>query len=96
VNRVKITGLWASGSLVHSPNAAWRKRVKEYWHHLVFRFVLFTLDLAFWRSKLVAWVKEKILRKGKGGGFEEELERNVREFAKGSLGIDVGANVFTR
>ncbi|KAM6499388.1 ABC1 family domain containing protein [Amanita muscaria] len=95
VNRVKITGLWASKSLAHSPNATWRERLKEYWHHLVFRFVLLTLDLAFWRSKLVAWVKEKILRKSQGGGFEEELERNMREFAKGSLGIDVGANVFT-
>ncbi|KIL60038.1 hypothetical protein M378DRAFT_110496 [Amanita muscaria Koide BX008] len=95
VNRVKITGLWASESLVHSSNATWRERLKEYWHHLVFRFVLLTLDLAFWRSKLVAWVKEKILRKNQGGGFEEELERNMREFAKGSLGIDVGANVFT-
>jgi aarF domain-containing kinase len=60
----------------------------------VFRCALLALDLAFWRSKLVGWLREKVLGKHRRGGFEEELEKNVREFARESFGIDVAENVF--
>ena len=94
VNRVKITGLWASRALVRSQNLTWGERLKEYWHHFVFRSVLLALDFAFYKSKLIAWLREKVLGKRRGGGFEDELERNMREFARESFGIDVGENVF--
>ncbi|PFH49163.1 hypothetical protein AMATHDRAFT_195305 [Amanita thiersii Skay4041] len=95
VNRIKITGLWASGSLSHSTFLSWRERVKEFYRHFVFRLVLLSLDLAYWKSKLVQWAREKIFRRHRGGGFEEELEQNMREFARESLGIDVGGGVFS-
>ncbi|KAK2465037.1 hypothetical protein APHAL10511_003113 [Amanita phalloides] len=95
VNRVKITGLWASRALTRSANLTWDKKLKEYWNHLVFRCVLLALDFAFWRSKLVEWMRGKILGKRKRGGFEEELEQNVREFARERFGIEMGENVFS-
>lgn len=52
------------------------------------------LDLAFWKSRLVEWLREKVLRKHRRGGFEEELEKNVREFTRERFGIDVGENAF--
>jgi aarF domain-containing kinase len=94
VNRVKITGLWASRALTRSQSLVWNERLKEYWHHFIFRCALFFLDVAFWRSKLVEWLREKVLGKPRRGGFEEELEKHMREFARDSLGIDVGENVF--
>lgn len=69
-------------------------RLKEYWHHFLFRCALFVLDLAFWKSRLVEWLREKVLRKHRRGGFEEELEKNVREFTRERFGIDVGENAF--
>ncbi|KAF8639303.1 hypothetical protein AX17_001584, partial [Amanita inopinata Kibby_2008] len=92
VNRIKLTGLWASRSLIHSHQLTWRERLKEYWHHIVFRCVLLSLDFIFWKSKLVQWIKEKVLRRRKGGGFEEELESNMKVYARESLGIDVGGD----
>ncbi|KAF8634314.1 hypothetical protein AX15_000975 [Amanita polypyramis BW_CC] len=94
VNRVKITGLWASRALTRSRNLTWGQWLAEYWHHFVFRSVLLALDFAFYKSKLIAWLREKVLGKRRGGGFEDELERNMREFARESLGIDVGENMF--
>ena len=52
------------------------------------------LDFAFWKSKLVEWLREKMLGKARRGGFEDELEKHMRDFARESLGIDVGENVF--
>jgi aarF domain-containing kinase len=94
VNRIKITGLWASRALTRSLSLAWNERLKEYWHHFIFRCALIVLDFAFWKSKLVEWLREKVLGKARRGGFEEELEKHMREFARESLGIDVAENVF--
>lgn len=62
---------------------------------------MLSLDISFWKTKFVSWlwdIKERLL----GGrdtwirrrNFEEELEKNMREFAKEGLGIDVGEGVF--
>ena len=93
VNRIKITGFWASRSLSRSPNLTFTQRLREYWHHLVFRAIMFSIDFAFWKSKILAWVRRK-LRLRAGEGFEDELERNMRGFAKASFGVEVGAGAF--
>lgn len=61
---------------------------------------MFGLDLAFWRSKFVIWCRQLVERVRGGvssskGNFEDELERNMRGFAKANLGIDVGDEAFS-
>jgi len=98
VNRVKITGYWASRSQIRNTNLGIIERVKERWHDLVFRIVMFSLDVAFWKAKFIIWLRVRFHLGGtsaKGSlGFEEELEKTMRGFAKDSLGIEVGGNVF--
>jgi aarF domain-containing kinase len=62
---------------------------------------MFSLDISFWKTKFVSWlwdVKESLLGVQDGWirkrNFEEELERNMMEFAREGLGIDVGEGVF--
>lgn len=101
VNRIKITGYWASKSQIRNPNLRLGQRVKEWWRHIVFRSVMLSLDISFWKTKFISWlwdVKDRLLG-GDGSmrkkrNFEEELERNMREFAKEGLGFDVGEGVF--
>ena len=101
VNRVKITGFWASRSQIRNTNLSMVERVKEWWHDVVFRTVMFSLDVAFWKAKFVIWFRElqvrlHLRRAGTKGplGFEEELEKTMRGLAKDSLGIDVAQNAF--
>lgn len=68
-------------------------RLREYWHHFVFRGVMFSLDVVFWKNKFTLWVRRSFgLRPGVG--FEDELERSMRGFAKSSLGVDVAPGAF--
>lgn len=101
VNRVKITGFWASRSQIRNTNLSFVERVKEWWHDLVFRTVMFSLDVAFWKAKFVIWfiglqVRLHLRDAGTKGplGLEEELEKTMRGLAKNSLGIDVAQNAF--
>ncbi|KAF6756514.1 ABC1 family-domain-containing protein [Ephemerocybe angulata] len=101
VNRIKITGDWASRSLFARRDLPLGMRVREWWHHVVFRMIMFSLDLAFWRSNFVRWVYEVrdwVLGKEGGvrkGGFEEDLERQMRLMAKDTLGVEVGEQAFS-
>ena len=77
------------------------ERVKEWWHDFVFRTVMFSLDVAFWKAKFVIWFRGLQVRlhlrdAGSKGplGFEEELEKTMRGLAKDNLGIDVAQNAF--
>jgi aarF domain-containing kinase len=77
------------------------ERVTEWWRDLVFRAIMFSLDVAFWKVKFSIWLKGLQVRlhlRGAGGkrplGFEEELEKTMRGFAKDSLGIDVTQSAF--
>jgi len=101
VNRIKITGYWASRSQIRNTNLGIIERVKEWWHDLVFRTVMFSLDIAFWQARFVIWLRGIQVRLHLGGadakhpvGFEEELEKTMRGFAKDSLGIEVAENAF--
>jgi aarF domain-containing kinase len=93
VNRIKITGYWASRSLAERPGLSFSQRLREYWHHLIFRGVMLSLDLIFWKTKVTLWTRKHFGLKP-GTNFEEDLENSVRGIAKNSLGYDVGPGVF--
>jgi len=92
VNRIKITGTWASRSLTVAPNLSWRQRFGNYVQYLVFLAVSLSIDIAFWTSKLRQWTRLKLGLKGEG--FEDELERTMRGFAKTNFGVEIAQNAF--
>ncbi|KAJ7638431.1 ABC1 family-domain-containing protein [Roridomyces roridus] len=87
VNRIKITGYAASSALARS--SSWR----DTYHHLVFRFVMLSIDAAFYLSKARQWVYAMVSGQA-GMGFEDEIERSVRGLAEKSFGMEVGEGVF--
>lgn len=92
VNRIKITGHWASRSLTTSANLTLNQRLREYWHDIAFRVVMLSIDLAFWMSKARQWIRMFFGKTGEG--FEDEIERSMRDFAKSALGVDVAPGIF--
>lgn len=94
VNRIKMTGFWASRSLAATPNLGAAERLREYWYYFLFRGVMFSLDVAFWQSKMRTWVRQRILGQKGGEGFEDELERSLRGLAKSSMGVEIGPGAF--
>jgi len=79
VNRIKLTGLWASRALVDDPHLTFTERVKFLGGHVVFRTVLLGSDFYFWYSKVRQWL-------GLGGGMEDEIESQMKKMAHG-MGI---------
>lgn len=86
VNRIKLTGMWASRALTESPDLSFGERIKYFGGHLVFRTVLFSSDLYFWYTKVRQWL-------GIGGGMEDEIEAQMRNMAKG-FGVELQHDVF--
>ena len=74
VNRVKITGYWASKALTESRDSGWKERWKEYGRHLLFRTVLLSTDVVFYWSKLRQWL-------GLGKGMDDDIEESMRKMA---------------
>lgn len=93
VNRIKITGYWASRSLTARPHLTIPQRAREYWYYFLFRGVMFSLDVAFLSNRIRGWVRMNVMGL-KSEGFEDELERNMRGFAKSNLGVDVAPGAF--
>lgn len=93
VNRIKITAYWASRSLTTTTNLTFRQRMREYWRYMSFRIIMFSIDLAFWASKVRQWIRTLFGMASEG--FEDELERNMRGFAKSAFGVDVAPGVFS-
>ena len=85
VNRIKITGSWASRALIENADLPWTERMRNAGTHVVFRFVLFSSDLFFWWTKL----------KGFFGGrnMEDEIENQMKGMAKG-MGINLNHGIF--
>lgn len=73
-------------------NLTLTERAKEYWHYLMFRGVMLSIDLMFWTSKVRQWVLRMLGRSSIG--FEDELERTMRGFAKSTFGVDVAPGAF--
>lgn len=73
-------------------NLTLTERAREYWHYLVFRGIMLSIDVAFWTSRVRQWVRRLL---GKPSvGFEDELERTMRGIAKSTFGVDVAPGAF--
>ncbi|GJJ13497.1 hypothetical protein Clacol_007751 [Clathrus columnatus] len=90
VNRVKIIGHWASRSLAHAPGLSLSQSIVERWRHFKYIVIIFSLDVAFWISKVRRWA-----RGGVGDSFEDELEREMRNFSKQNFGFEIDRDAFT-
>jgi aarF domain-containing kinase len=86
VNRVKITGTWASRALTESKDASLVDRWREYGRHVLFRTVLVSTDVFFYWAKLRQWL-------GIGKGMDDELEASMKKMASG-MGVELQHGVF--
>ena len=86
VNRIKITGDWASRSLVDSPDLSFGEKAKNLGRHIIFKFVLFSSDLYFYAAK----IKQLF---GAGGGMEDDMEAQMKKIAK-DFGVELNHGVF--
>ena len=86
VNRIKMTGNWASRSLVDDTGLGFSERLVNAWKHFIFRFVLFSSDIVFYASK----IRQTF---GFGDGMEDDIEKQMRYMAK-DLGIELQHSVF--
>ena len=86
VNRIKITGLWASRALIESRDLSASERWKNWVKHLRFRFVLALSDAVFFWSKI-----KQVL--GLGRGMEDDIEEHMRIMAK-DFGVELNHGVF--
>jgi aarF domain-containing kinase len=86
VNRIKITGMWASRALAESKDLPFGERLKNWGRHFVFRCVLLSSDLVWWWARL-----RQIM--GFGGGMEDEIEQQMRKMAKG-MGFELQHGIF--
>jgi aarF domain-containing kinase len=86
VNRIKITGLWASRALVEDRDLSFNQRITNLGRHVVFRLVLLATDLAWWAARIRQLI-------GAGGGMEDEIEERMKVMAKG-FGVELNHNVF--
>lgn len=87
VNRIKMTGTWASRSLVDDPNLSYAQRALNFGRHVLFRVVMLGSDLVFYTSKfrqLLGW----------GGGMEDDMEKQLRVIAKDTFGVELQHDVF--
>ncbi|KAK8185363.1 ABC1 family-domain-containing protein [Phyllosticta capitalensis] len=87
VNRIKITGLWASRALAESRDLPLLERLANWLKHLRFRAVLLGSDAVWY----YAWIRQKL---GFGGGMEAEIEERMRVMAK-DMGIELNHEVFS-
>ncbi|KAI9749500.1 MAG: hypothetical protein M4579_006845 [Chaenotheca gracillima] len=87
VNRVKITGNWASRALVDSPDLTYGQKFTNLGRHLIFKFVLFSSDIVFYASKI-----RQVF--GFGGGMEDDMEAHMKNIAKGTFGVELNHSVF--
>ena len=87
VNRIKMTGSWASRSLVDAPDLTLRERFANACRHLVFKTVMFSSDVIFYASMLRQWL-------GLGGGMEDDMEKQLQVIAKDTFGVELQHSVF--
>jgi len=86
VNRIKITGNWASRALVDSPDLSYSEKAVNLGRHLIFKCVLLGSDMYFYFSKA-----RQIL--GLGGGMEDDIELQMKNMAKG-FGVELNHSIF--
>lgn len=86
VNRIKITGYWASRSLSEDANLSWGERWRFYGSHVIFRVVLLASDAYFYFSKVKQFL-------GRGRGMDDDMDEAMRKMAK-DYGIEMQHGVF--
>lgn len=86
VNRVKITGIWASRALIESPDLSLVEKVRNLGRHFVFRVFLFSTDVFFYFTKVRQFLRL-------GGGMEDDLEAQMQGMAK-DMGVELNHEVF--
>ncbi|OAG39555.1 hypothetical protein AYO21_06199 [Fonsecaea monophora] len=86
VNRIKITGNWASRALAEDQHLTFVERWKFFGSHLMFKLVLWASDAYFWYAKL----KQAL---GRGKGMDDDVEQLMRGMAK-DYGIEMNHSVF--
>ncbi|PGH30990.1 Atypical/ABC1 protein kinase [[Emmonsia] crescens] len=86
VNRIKITGIWASRALIESPDLAFADKIRNYGRHIIFKLVLLSSDVWFYVSKI-----RQLL--GWGRGMEDDLEAQMQNMAK-EMGVELNQNIF--
>jgi aarF domain-containing kinase len=86
VNRIKITGLWASRALAESKDLSITERMGNWGRHLIFRTVLFGTDIVWW------WFRLRQLA-GLGKGMDDEIEQQMKRVAK-DFGVELQHGVF--
>jgi len=86
VNRIKITGNWASRALAEDQNLTFSERWRYFGSHLKFKFVLWLTDAYFYYAKL----KQAF---GRGKGMDDDMEKMMRGMAK-DYGIEMNHSVF--
>lgn len=102
VNRIKITGFAASAALTQTPNLTFSQRLKEYYRHLTFLTIIYSIDAFFWATRLRQYALLLFARWGvklwptgevEASGFEDSLEKEMREMAK-SMGVKADMRAF--
>ena len=86
VNRIKITGTWASRALVDSPDLTYMEKLRNLGSHFIFKLVLFGSDVYFYGSKIKQFF-------GVGGGMEDDIESQMKVMAK-DFGVELNHGVF--
>ncbi|ATY60826.1 ABC1 domain [Cordyceps militaris] len=87
VNRIKVMGWWASGSLFRDPHLGWRARARNAWRHALFTAVMAASDVAFYVLKVRQWL-------GLGGGMEDVMEKRMKDMAQ-DMGIELQNDLFS-
>lgn len=87
VNRIKLTGTWASRALVEDRELGVGQRVRNAWGHVVFSVVMLGSDVVFYAAK----IRQVFFG---GGGMEDEMERQMRFIAKDTFGVELQHSVF--
>lgn len=75
VNRIKITGYWASRALVEDRDKSVTQRWGEFGRHMLFRFVLASTDLWFYWARF----KQAV---GLGKGMDDDIEASMQKMAE--------------
>lgn len=70
------------------------ERAREFGRHIVFLAIMFSIDTVFWATRVRQWFAARFGRLRGADGFEDELERTMRDFAKSNFGVDIPENVF--
>ncbi|KAF2757395.1 ABC1 domain protein [Pseudovirgaria hyperparasitica] len=86
VNRIKITGLWASRALAEDSTLPLTQRIKFWVRHLTFRMVLLGSDVVWWYARIRQLA-------GLGKGMDDEIEERMRTMAK-DYGVELNHGVF--